>query len=281
MTKTLVRASLFALLSSIGGTAAAQTPPGAPPAVAPAPAPAPAAPPGYPPAPSYSTPPGAPLAPSPLYAPPPGPAAPQYGMPMQDGMPMQAVPSPPEGTAAYVNSLMVGAAWDIGIPVGSVHDFTSNVSPVGFDISLRYWFHPRLSIGAEVEWQTYRDDKPRTTYQVTDGAVTATAYNSLQAGSLRATMDFYLLDRGPVLPFVGASVGYGWSTFQSAAADIQVYDNQDSVVAGAELGALVALSPRAPLLLVAGRYSGAPSMEFYKIVKDVQAITLQVGVLLY
>jgi opacity protein-like surface antigen len=176
---------------------------------------------------------------------------------------------------------MVGATWDIGIPIGGVHDFTSNVSPIGFDISLRYWFLPRLTIGAEVEWQTYRDDKPRTTYPITDGAVTATAYNSLQTGSLRATADFYLLDRGPVLPFVGANVGYGWSTFQSAAADIQLYDNQDSVVVGAELGGLFALSPRAPLLLVAGRYSAAPSMEFLKSVKDVQAITLQLGLLLY
>jgi opacity protein-like surface antigen len=194
---------------------------------------------------------------------------------------MQAVPSPPEGTAAYVHNLMVGAAWQFGIPVGSVHDFTSNVSGVGFDISLRYWLHPRFTIGGEVEWQTYRDDKPRTTYPLTDGALTATAYNSVQAGSLRATADFYVLDRGPVLPYVGVNVGYGWSTFQSAAADIQLYDNPDSVVVGAELGALVSLTPRAPLLMVAGRYSASPSMEFLKSVKDVQAITLQVGLLLY
>jgi len=176
---------------------------------------------------------------------------------------------------------MVGATWDFGIPIGNVHDFTSNVSGLGFDISLRYWLHPRFTIGAEVEWQTYRDDKPRTTYPITDGAVTATAYNSLQTGSLRATADFYLLDRGPVLPFIGASVGYGWSTFQSAAADIQLYDNQDSVVVGAELGGLFALAPRAPLLLVAARYSAAPSLEFLRTVTDVQAITLQVGLLLY
>ena len=261
MTKTLASAALVALLTATSGMAAAQTPP----------APQPA----YPPPPGYAPPPGAPLPPSPLYYPPPPPGAGQYGAPMQ------VIPGPPEGTAGYVGDAMVGATWDIGIPIGSVHDFTSNVSPVGFDISLRYWLHPRFTIGAEVEWQTYHDDKPRTTYQITDGAVTATAYNSLQTGSLRATADFYFLDRGPVLPFVGASVGYGWSTFQSSAADIQLYDNQDSVVVGGELGALIALSPRAPLLLVAGRYSAAPSMEFLRSVKDVQAITLQVGLLLY
>jgi len=278
MTKTLVSAALFTLLA-VSRTAAAQSAPAPapqpyyPPAPGAPPPPAYAPAPGYPPPPGYAPAPGAPLAPSPLYAP--APSAPAYGAPMQ------AVPAPPEGTAAYVGSAMVGATWDFGIPLGSVHDFTSNVSGIGFDISLRYWLHPRFTIGAEVEWQTYRDDKPRTTYPITDGAVTATAYNSVQTGSLRATADFYLLDRGPVLPFIGANVGYGWSTFQTAAADIQLYDNQDSVVVGGELGALFALAPRAPMLLVAGRYSAAPSFEFLKSVHDLQAITLQVGLLLH
>jgi hypothetical protein len=187
----------------------------------------------------------------------------------------------PEGTAAYVGDAMVGIAYDVGIPVGSVHKFTSNVSGVGFDISLRYWIHPQITIGGEVEWQTYRDDKPRTTYPITNGAVTATAYNSAQIGSLRAGADYYFLDRGPALPFVGVSVGYGWSTFQSAAADIALYDNQDSVVIGGELGSIFVLAPRAPLVLLAARYSYAPSMEFLSSVKDVQQITLQLGLLLY
>lgn len=176
---------------------------------------------------------------------------------------------------------MVGVAWDIGIPVASVHDFTSNVSAAGFDLSLRYWLHPRITLVGEVEWQTYRDEKPRTTYPLGNGALTATAYNSLQTGSLRFGADFFLLEQGPLLPFVGVNIGYGWSTFQTAAADIALYDDQDSVVLGAELGALFALSPRAPLILVAGRYSAAPSMEFLNSVKDVQSITIQLGVLLY
>jgi hypothetical protein len=224
------------------------------------------------------------LAPSPLYGPPP-----PYGPPGYYGHPPRAMgyppppapPKRPEGTAGFVGRPMIGLAWDIGVPVASVHDFTSNVSAAGFDISLRYWLHPRITINGEVEWQTYRDEKPRTTYGLTNGALTATAYNSLQAGSLRAGADFYFLDRGPVLPFAGVNIGYGWSTFQSAAADIALYDDQDSVVLGAELGTLLALAPRTPLVLLAARYSAAPSMEFLNSVKDVQAVTFQVGLLLY
>jgi hypothetical protein len=176
---------------------------------------------------------------------------------------------------------MVGLNWNIGIPVGSVHDFTSNVSAAGFDISVRYWLHKHLTLGAEVEWQTFRDEKPRTTYELSNGALTATAYNSVQLGSVRFDADYYFLDRGPALPFVGVNIGYGWSTFQSAAADIALYDDQDSVVLGAELGTLLAFKPRAPLISLAARYSAAPSMEFLNAVKDVQTITFQLGLLLY
>ena len=54
-----------------------------------------------------------------------------------------------------------------------------------------------------------------------------------------------------------------------------------TVVLGAEVGALLALAPRKPLVLLAARYSAAPSMEFLSSVKDVQSITLQLGLLLY
>lgn len=294
--KTLVSASLFTLLTALAVTAAAQSAP--PPAPAPPPpaAPAPAAyppPPSYPPAPGYGAPPApnyppppgyapAPLPQSPLYAPSPyGPS--YYGPPPRRpyGPPLPPPPPPPEGTAAFVGRPMVALAWDIGVPVASVHDFTSNVSAAGFDIAFRYWLCPRLTLGAEVEWQTYRDERPRTTYALANGALTATAYNSLQMGSVRFGGQFYLLDRGPLLPYVGADIGYAWGTFQTAAADIALYDDEDSVVVGGELGTLIALAPRKPLILAAARYSWAPSLEFLNSVSNVQTVTFQLGLLLY
>jgi hypothetical protein len=176
---------------------------------------------------------------------------------------------------------MVGFAWDLGVPVGTIHDFTSNVSGLGFDISFHYWVHPKLTIGGEVEWQTFTDQKERTTYPITNGALTATAYNSLQTASLRAAAQYYILDRGMVLPYVGLNAGYGWGTFQSAAADILLYDNQDSFVFGMELGALLVFDNKAPLVKISGRYSAAPAMEWLETVDDVQTITFQLGLLLF
>jgi hypothetical protein len=304
MTKTIVRAALVAFSVALSGAAFAQTAPPHPPAAAPAhppaaapapapvaapppaaPAPAPAPPPpaypGAPPpaaapppggVPAPGQPPGAPLAPSPMYEPPPPPP------PVEYGAPPPPPPEKPRGTRAFVGHAMVGFAWDLGIPLGSVHNFTSNVSGLGFDISFHYWLHPQFTVGGEVEWQTYTDQKDRTTYPITNGALTATAYNSLQAASLRAGAQYYLVDDGLVLPYVGVNLGYGWSTFQSAAADILLYDNQDSFIFGADLGAVFAI-PGAPLFKLAGRYSNAPAMEFLKV-ENVQALTFQLGVML-
>jgi len=221
-------------------------------------------------------PPGPPLAASPLYEPPP-PPPPQ---PIEYGAP----PPPPEpaaGTRRFLNHAMVGFAWDLGVPVGTIHNFTSNVSGLGFDIAFHYWIHPQITLGGEVEWQTFTDQKDRTTYPINHGAITATAYNSLQTASLRAAAQYYFVDDGIVLPYVGLNIGYGWGTFQSAAADILLYDNQDSIVLGGELGTLLMLSKRAPLVKISARYSAAPAMEWLDSVSDVQTITFQLGLLLF
>ena len=316
MMTTMQRASLFAFGLALSGTAFAQAPApakapaaapahpapapapapapvAAPPPAAPAPAPAPAAAPpppptypgapppaaapppgGYPPPGQPGQPPGPPLAASPLYEPPPPPP------PIQYGAPPPPPPERPRGTRAYVGHAMVGFAWDLGIPVGSIHNFTSNVSGLGFDIAFHYWLHPQITVGGEVEWQTYTDQKDRTTYPITNGALTATAYNSLQSASLRAGARYYFVDDGMVLPYVGLNLGYAWGTFQSAAADILLYDNQDSFIFGADLGAVFNFGS-GPLVTLGGRYSNAPAMEFLNSVENVQSVTFQLGLMLY
>jgi len=174
---------------------------------------------------------------------------------------------------------MGGMAWNVGFPIGSVHNFTSDASAAGLELLVKYWIHPRITIGASVDWQTYADEKPRTTYQLRNGAVTATAYNSVLLGAVRAGGDFYFLDEGPVLPYVGANIGFGWSTLQTAAADFALYDNQSSIVLGAEAGIVIDPSPRAPKILLGGRYTAEPVVSFLDSVHDVQTIVLQLGVM--
>jgi hypothetical protein len=279
MTTTRPRVSLIALVLTLAGTATAQ------PAPAPAPAqpapPAAAPPPAAQPAPAAAQPPPAPGTPPPVAPPPlaPTPLAPPPAEPLPPDANYQYPPPPPPGPPERDSNegrFMIGMTWNVGVPIGSVHDFTSKVSGLGFELLFKYWVHPNITVGGGVDWQTYVDSRPRTTTQIENGAITATAYNSTQLGALRVGGDYYFLKEGMVLPYVGANIGIGWATFQSSAADIALYDNQESVILGAELGAAFAFSKQAPLLLVGARYSAQPSSEFLTVT-DVQTITFQLG----
>jgi hypothetical protein len=175
--------------------------------------------------------------------------------------------------------VLVGMAWDIALPVGSVHDFIADTSVAGFEISLRYFVIPKLSIGVSTDWQSFSEDRPRTTFQIENGALTATAYNSIWGGTLRGLAHFYPLDRGPVLPFIGGHIGVGWSTLQTSAADLVLYDNQTSVALGGDIGALIQPSRQSPTFLAAARYSAQPAAEFLDVT-DVQTVTFQIGLMM-
>jgi hypothetical protein len=261
MTKTTQRASVIVLLSTVAGTASAQPAPGEPvPVPAPMePAPAPVQ---QPPVQTQ------PMAPPGSYAEPPPPAQVQ----------VYDVPSPPPAREREPNvgNFMVGFNWNFGFPVGSMTDFANNVSGVGFELLFRYWVHPRINVGLSTDWQTFNDSRERTTYPIGTGAVTATAFNSVRTGTIRLGGDYYFANRGVVQPFAGLNIGFGWSTFQTSAADLVLYDNENSIVLGGGLGVAFMFSREAPRLLLGARYSYMPAANFLAA-NDIQTIALQVG----
>ena len=173
---------------------------------------------------------------------------------------------------------MIGGAWNVAFPVGSVHHFTNAVSGLGIEFLMRYLVLPQLSIGASTDFQTFIASQPRTTYQLDNGALTATAYNSVRNAAVRATVHYYFLNDGPVMPYAGANIGVGWSTFQSSAADITLYDNQASVLLGGDVGVLFPLNSSNLALLTGFRYSALPAADFLAVT-NVQSLTLQFGLL--
>jgi hypothetical protein len=86
------------------------------------------------------------------------------------------------------------------------------------------------------------------------------------------------LEQRQLLPYAGASTGIGWSTFQTAAADLAIYDNQTSVLLGGDVGALFPLANSHLALMTAIRSSALPSADFLQVT-DVQSLSLQFGLL--
>jgi opacity protein-like surface antigen len=281
--KTNLQAQILGLLLLSAGVVNAQSPTAPPPSAPGSPQPSTQGPmpstqaPTYGPMPSTeaqgpsSAPPGSAPAPMPAT---PG-AGPQYYEPAPPADYAEAARS---SAGSYQGRFMVGIGWDVGMPIGSAHNFTQNLSPAGFALSFQYFATSNLSVGASMDWQTYWDTRPRTTNQIQNGAITATADNSIQNGAARAMARWYFIDHGPVLPYAGFNIGVGWSTFQSTAATLVLYDNTVSVLVGGELGAAFAPSRTSPLLTLSARYTTLPAADFLTVT-DVQSITFQLGMM--
>lgn len=167
--------------------------------------------------------------------------------------------------------------WNFNVPLGSMRDFAANVSPVGFEIQLRYWAAPRLSFGLSGEWDSFVDTRPRNSYQLENAALTATAYNQLFAAILRFIPTYYLLDDGPVMPFVAPNIGVGWNEYRSRAADLELSDSKVSIVYGAEAGVLIPTPMDGPMFLFQLRYSAQPASEFRERTTNAQSLALLAG----
>jgi hypothetical protein len=260
---------LMALLGTTLPALAADPPPASPqpePAPASAPAPASVPPPGMVSA-EASPPPG--MLP-PAASPPPAAEQPITAAPADTGSVEPAQHTMKNQIAGFV-------AWAVNMPLGGARDFTSNVSPLGIELHFRGWILPQLSLGMGGDWSTYLDDRPRTVYQLPNGAVTATAYNYMQTSSVRTFLDYYFLESGPVLPYLGAHVGIAWASFQTQAADLAFSDTALSVAFGGEAGALFKPDPSWPLLMANLRYSAMPTAEFRQVA-SVQTLGLFLGI---
>lgn len=167
--------------------------------------------------------------------------------------------------------------WNFNVPLGSMRDFAANVSPVGFEIQLRYWASRRLSFGLSGEWDSFVDTRPRNSYQLENAALTATAYNQLFAAILRFIPTYYLLDDGPVMPFVAPNIGVGWNEYRSRAADLELSDSKVSIVYGAEAGVLIPTPMDGPMFLFQLRYSAQPASEFRERTTNAQSLALLAG----
>lgn len=167
--------------------------------------------------------------------------------------------------------------WNFNMPLGSVRDFTANLSPIGFEIQLRYWATRRLSFGLSGEWDSFVDERPRSSYQVQNGAITATAYNQLFSAILRFIPTIYLIDDGPVMPFIAPNIGVGWNEYRSRAADLELSDSKVSIAYGAEAGVLIPTPMDGPMFLFQLRYSAQPASEFRDRTTNAQSLALLAG----
>jgi hypothetical protein len=180
-------------------------------------------------------------------------------------------------TAGFEKGKLGGLVlWSVDVPLGSIREHAADPSPIGFELQLRRWLSPELSLGASGQWNTYLDERPRSTYERENAALTATAYNDIQLAVLRLLLHYYPLESGWALPYVGPHVGIGWARFRTQTADLELSESDASISIGAEAGAFFPMGPYGPKLVAGVRYSLLPALELARAT-NMQAFTVQVG----
>jgi hypothetical protein len=189
------------------------------------------------------------------------------------------VPSAERSTSAALAGKLAGVVgWEFTVPLGSVRNFSANVSPAGLELQLRYWALEQLSLSLAGDWTWFGDVRPRTTYQLDHATVRATAYDSLVSSTLRLAAQYYLLSEGLALPYVGPHLGVGWTRYRSETADLELSEDEFSFVYGVEAGVLLPMSGSAPMFLFQVRYAAQPGSEFRSLVSNVQTLAFTAAV---
>jgi hypothetical protein len=184
----------------------------------------------------------------------------------------------PGESAPLAGKLAGVVGWEFTVPLGSVRNFSANVSPVGLELQLRYWALAHLSLSLAGDWTWFGDVRPRTTYQLDHATVRATAYDSMVSSTLRLGAQYYLLREGLALPYVGPHLGVGWTRYHSETADLELSEDELSLVYGVEAGVLLPMAGSGPLFFFQARYAAQPGSEFRSLVSNVQTLTFTAAV---
>ncbi len=137
--------------------------------------------------------------------------------------------------------------WEMARAVGDAHDAHDSVALAGGAVDQRFFVVPKLTLGFGMSQQVFDDTKPYETYQLKSGAITAKLYEFTQIFQLKFLAHYYFLERGPVQPFAGIGLGYGWAEHSTSVADFTLSRDSSAFVLSPEAGALFVFGEDVPV----------------------------------
>jgi hypothetical protein len=138
-------------------------------------------------------------------------------------------------------SQIFSLSWDMGLALGDFHDFVQNVSFAGVEFEGRWFVQRHFTLGFSFGWNRFSQSGPRETYELENGAVTATLYRYAEFISPKLTAHYYPILDAPVVPYLGVGAGPTYSGYQLTAADVSLSQSDWFFIASPEIGFLIPL----------------------------------------
>jgi hypothetical protein len=172
-----------------------------------------------------------------------------------------------------VHQAILGAGWELAVPIGSLTNFINAVSPAGINADLRIGLVEHVSLGASFSWNRFYQNFSNLELQFPGLTVNGPVYRELQAFTARATSHYYFqLD----LLQLYAGLGIG-------VVSTRPYEQVADFITTASTFNF-AIAPEAGILLPLGRSGGINVLVRYQFtaatflnVSNAQWFTLQVG----
>lgn len=154
--------------------------------------------------------------------------------------------------------------YNVNIPAGSFRDLISNTAYKGFTAGLAYPITDQLRAGLSVGYNDYYQKYPRQTYSQGAGSdVSAVVSNSIQQIPLLVSVDYTLLKKGFIRPYVGAGAGVNFISFDQYLGEFDNPGTSTHFAARGEAGIVIPLSSYSPTAIrIGGSYNYAPYNKY-------------------
>jgi hypothetical protein len=162
--------------------------------------------------------------------------------------------------AQYHNDLQFNVNYNVNIPSGSFRNFITNPAYKGFTAGLAYPITSQLRVGLSVGYNDYYQKYPRQVYSEGAGSdISAVVSNSVQQMPLLATVDYTLLKKGFIRPYIGAGAGVNFVSFDQYLGEFDNPQSSAHLAVRGEAGILIPLSSySATAIRIGGSYNYAP-----------------------
>jgi outer membrane protein len=144
--------------------------------------------------------------------------------------------------------------YSMGFGNGDVKNFISSASFRGAALEYRYHIQPKLSVGADIGWNTFYERRAFDTYTSGTVSLSGVQYRYINAMPIYAAVNYYFKPDEKINPFVGLGVG---TLYTKRNTDMNLYTLENTVWAFAlrpEAGVLVNANPGLDIVL-AGKYN--------------------------
>jgi hypothetical protein len=119
-------------------------------------------------------------------------------------------------SSAIAQNSMMSWQYSIGFATGDLHDYVSPVSWRGVTYNYNHMVETGASIGLEIGWNVFYDEKPYDTYSSRGWDYTGKQFRYSNNVPLLFTIGYYVNPENPVTPFANLGIGTMYSERRTA-----------------------------------------------------------------